>query len=110
MQLAAWLAFFTLYGALAAALMCWFSARRIRYRTESSQPKVWAPSLAGMFCLAVVPPAVEIVVRLNVENAVTKSNLGMAAFIFLWIAAVAPGAIQSRRMLQAAGINPDAVS
>ncbi|MDO9358451.1 MAG: hypothetical protein Q7T70_05635 [Polaromonas sp.] len=40
----------------------------------------------------------------------TKSNLGIATFMVLWIAAVVPGAIKSRRMLQAAGINPDAAT
>jgi H+/Cl- antiporter ClcA len=108
MQFAAWLVFFAVYGALAAYLMCWFSVRRMRHQNDPSRPRVWIPVLAGMICLAVVPPIVEVTVRLHVEEALTKSNLGLAAFMVLWVASFVPGAIKSRRMLQAAGIDPDA--
>ncbi len=108
MQLAVWLIFFVVYGFIVAKVMCWLSARRIRYPSDTSKPRTWFFAFGGMIGLAVTPPLTELLVRIYVEDAVTKSDLGFAAFSLLRIAAFIPGAIKSRRMLQAAGIDPDA--
>jgi hypothetical protein len=107
MQLVAWLLFFGGYGLAAAYIMCWLSARRIRYPSQTSKPRIWVPAFSGMIGLAIVPPLAELCVRSSVDDAMTKHDLGFAAFVVLWIGAFVPGAIKSRRMLQVAGIDPD---
>ncbi|KRC00560.1 hypothetical protein ASE26_22850 [Duganella sp. Root198D2] len=108
MQLVAWIFFFVVYGLVAAYVMLALSARRIRDPGQSSKPQHWFLALGGMTGLAIVPPLAELCVRVYVDDAMTKQDLGLGAFIVLWVSAFLPGAIKSRRMLRAAGIDSDA--
>jgi hypothetical protein len=106
--MAIWLPFFIAYS-VGSFLFCrWLAVKRVASEKDPPQFREGLRFIAllGVLLLAAGPMGLEIVMRLALGRT-SYEGIGFWGFVLGWILALMPGVVVGRRILQAAGINPD---
>ncbi|TDK23283.1 hypothetical protein E2F46_11815 [Luteimonas aestuarii] len=106
-QAIGWCLFFLAYAVAVFAVWSWLARRHLQFVT-SGEPPVLRRDIVPMILALIfgaLPPAVFLTSQWWRAN---QSTPALAAFLFVWGLSAAPGAVKSRRIMQAGGVDPDA--
>jgi hypothetical protein len=103
-----WIAFFAGYGVVAAMVWVWLARRHVAFVKSQSSPSLRHD--APVFVLALATgslPPVALILFAHWFNRPLSTWL-VVAFCAVWVLVALPGIIRARRIMFAAGLNPDA--
>ena len=99
---------FTAYGFLAVVIWSWLAKKRISF-ARSGQSPGFGDVVMGIvlgLVLGCLPPAALIFVARWSESQLSIASV--VVFCIFWAISAVPGAVRSRRIMSAAGLDPDA--
>jgi hypothetical protein len=101
-----WLALFCTYAYLMRLLFLFLARRRVLAHEGKAKEIHLGLGVAAMIAAA-SPAFLDIGARM-LMGAGSYGNIELAIFIGLWVIAIAPAALQMRKVLREGGLNPDA--